>query len=100
MTAPAPVFQYFGIFKPQNARKTSFALVDKRGIFRGMPDKIRTCDLQSRSLTLYPAELRAHMSNGAYYTKYLGRCQTFQNEKQEDYWRKTGGLKQIFVFNS
>ena len=27
----------------------------------GMPDRIRTCDLQSRSLTLYPTELRAHM---------------------------------------
>ena len=24
-----------------------------------MPGRIRTCDLQSRSLTLYPAELRA-----------------------------------------
>ena len=28
---------------------------------RGMPDAIRTHDLQSRSLTLYPAELRAHI---------------------------------------
>ena len=28
--------------------------------FLGVPDTIRTCDLQSRSLTLYPAELRAH----------------------------------------
>lgn len=27
----------------------------------GMPDAIRTHDLQSRSLTLYPAELRAHI---------------------------------------
>ena len=26
----------------------------------GMPDWVRTSDLQSRSLTLYPAELRAH----------------------------------------
>ena len=26
----------------------------------GTPDKIRTCDLQSRSLTLYPAELQAY----------------------------------------
>ena len=26
-----------------------------------MPDAIRTHDLQSRSLTLYPAELRAHI---------------------------------------
>ena len=29
------------------------------GIFRGTPDWIRTSDLQSRSLTLYPTELRA-----------------------------------------
>ena len=30
-------------------------------LFRGfgVPDTIRTCDLQSRSLTLYPAELQA-----------------------------------------
>ena len=28
------------------------------GLFVGTPDRIRTCDLQSRSLTLYPAELR------------------------------------------
>ncbi len=31
------------------------------GFLCGMPDRIRTCDLQSRSLTLYPTELRAHM---------------------------------------
>ena len=30
--------------------------------FFGTPDTIRTCDLQSRSLSLYPAELRAHIS--------------------------------------
>ena len=30
------------------------------GDFYGTPDTIRTCDLQSRSLSLYPAELRAH----------------------------------------
>ena len=70
MTAPATVFQYSGIFKPQNARKTSFALVDKRGIFRGTADKIRTCDLQSRSLTLYPAELRAHIQLFTTVTNY------------------------------
>ena len=28
----------------------------------GTPDWIRTSDLQSRSLTLYPTELRAHMN--------------------------------------
>ena len=27
----------------------------------GVPDTIRTCDLQSRSLSLYPAELQAHL---------------------------------------
>ena len=31
------------------------------GYFYGTPDTIRTCDLQSRSLSLYPAELRAHI---------------------------------------
>ena len=33
--------------------------VDSQGFHDGMPGRIRTCDLQSRSLTLYPAELRA-----------------------------------------
>ena len=31
--------------------------------FFGTPDAIRTHDLQSRSLTLYPTELQAHMEN-------------------------------------
>ena len=35
MTASAPVFQYFGLFLPQKAEETSFALVDKRGFFSG-----------------------------------------------------------------
>ena len=30
-----------------------------KAVFYGAPDTIRTCDLQSRSLTLYPTELRA-----------------------------------------
>ena len=33
------------------------------GYFHGTPDTIRTCDLQSRSLSLYPAELRAHIAS-------------------------------------
>ena len=32
-------------------------------VFTGTPDAIRTHDLQSRSLTLYPAELRARTGN-------------------------------------
>ena len=37
----------------------------------GMPDAIRTHDLQSRSLTLYPAELQAHI-NPRNIIAYLG----------------------------
>ena len=33
----------------------------QRSFLRGTPDTIRTCDLQSRSLSLYPTELRAHL---------------------------------------
>ena len=33
-----------------------------QGIAGSTPDWIRTSDLQSRSLTLYPTELRAHMN--------------------------------------
>ena len=36
----------------------------------GMPDAIRTHDLQSRSLTLYPTELRAHIQL-IYYIGYF-----------------------------
>ena len=42
--------------------------------FRGcMPGRIRTCDLQSRSLTLYPAELRA--LNARYFILIHSKCQ-------------------------
>ena len=33
MTAPTTVFWYSGLFLPQKAGKSSFALVDKRGFF-------------------------------------------------------------------
>ena len=33
----------------------------KMDTFIGAPGKIRTCDLQYRKLTLYPAELRVHI---------------------------------------
>ncbi len=33
------------------------------GLQIGTPDAIRTHDLQSRSLTLYPTELQAHICN-------------------------------------
>ncbi len=39
----------------------------------GMPDAIRTHDLQSRSLTLYPTELQAHIL--IYYSLNLRNCQ-------------------------
>ena len=42
--------------------KNLFCQVDKRGFLHGLPDRIRTCDLQSRSLTRYPAEPRADVS--------------------------------------
>ena len=35
----------------------------KKILVFGTADKIRTCDLQSRSLTLYPAELQPRMWN-------------------------------------
>ena len=39
----------------------------------GAPDRIRTCGLQLRRLSLYPAELRAHAA----------RCRDFESEKLE-----------------
>lgn len=44
--------------------------IDNTGFFNGTPDGIRTHDLQSRSLTLYPTELRAHIQL-IYYIGYL-----------------------------
>ena len=46
--------------------------VDSQGFF-GMPGRIRTCDLQSRSLTLYPTELRA--LNARYFIPSAAECQ-------------------------
>ena len=43
----------------------AFVLVDKSGYFYGTADGIRTHDLQSRSLALYPAELQPHISINA-----------------------------------
>ena len=40
----------------------------------GAPDTIRTCGLQSRSLTLYPTELRTHMKLPNNYNRVLTNC--------------------------
>ena len=45
----------------------------------GTPDAIRTHDLQSRSLTLYPAELRAHIQ----LTYYIGYFRVLQGETEK-----------------
>ena len=57
---------FLDIFRPtqpktqkQNPRKR-LNIKHFRGLFRGVPEGIRTPDLLVRSQTLYPAELRAH----------------------------------------
>ena len=51
----------FRLAKPPKEQQKTPA----KGVFQnsnyGMPDTIRTYDLQLRKLTLYPSELRAHM---------------------------------------
>ena len=42
-------------------RITRLILEQSGGLFLGTADGIRTHDLQSRSLALYPAELRPHL---------------------------------------
>ena len=42
---------------------------------RGTPDAIRTHDLQSRSLTLYPAELQARMSSAIFSIAQKNACE-------------------------
>ena len=62
VAALKPVFKLKKPEKPRKApkgrKKTQFALVDKLRFFSGLPDRIRTCGLKSRSLALYPAGLR------------------------------------------
>lgn len=47
----------------------------------GTPDAARTHDLQSRSLTLYPTELRAHKRNNSFIIAYRIR------KSKEKSWR-------------
>lgn len=53
--------KYAAALSEKNAQKSPEAL-HFRGIFSCTPGRSRTCDLQSRSLTLYPTELRALIS--------------------------------------
>ena len=48
--------------------------VDKSAFFVDLPDRIRTCDLKSRSLARYPAMPRVVRAL-AYYNKLRGICQ-------------------------
>ncbi len=65
------LYQKKGAFQEERAKKTACVYNTKRYLKRvdsygnsrvivGTPDAIRTHDLQSRSLTLYPAELQAY----------------------------------------
>ena len=52
------------------------AFPKRQGSFFGTPDAIRTHDLQSRSLTLYPAELQAHIGKTSS-ESYLSSLMTY-----------------------
>ena len=59
------VFKTFCGEKDDKYMKTPhFRAVHLSSTHFGMPDWIRTSGLQSRSLTLYPTELRAHIELG------------------------------------
>ena len=60
-----------------------------------MPGRIRTCDLQSRSLTLYPTELRA--LNGRYFILFRGDCQGVQRSEFCMHERKSFSRRRIFL---
>lgn len=47
-----------------------------RGFFR-VPDRIRTCGLQSRSLSLYPAELQVHTRMHLLYSMDMGYVKSY-----------------------
>ena len=56
----------------------------------GTPDAIRTHDLQSRSLTLYPTELRARISlRPIHYNRKAGKS---KERKEEDFSERERGL--------
>ena len=65
-------------------------------VFRGTPDWIRTSGLQSRSLSLYPAELRAHMERRGdlsplrliYYTIFFGNVKKKTAQKTKKIVKK------------
>ena len=60
------------------------------GTFYGTPDAIRTHDLQSRSLTLYPTELRARISwRPIYYNRKAGKS---KERKEEDFSERERGF--------
>ena len=61
----------------------------------GMPGRIRTCDLQSRSLTLYPTELRA--LNGRYFILFRGDCQGVRRAEFCMHVRKTFSRRKIIL---
>ena len=59
----------------------------------GMPDRIRTCDLRSRSPTLYPAELRAHIYiyRNIWYTDCCFGHKSSSHDYCGNYYIKTSG---------
>ena len=56
--APAFYFPLCTMQPPEKRKKNPLNPYDSRGL-SCTPGRIRTCDLQSRSLTLYPTELQA-----------------------------------------
>ena len=59
----------------------------------GTPDAIRTHDLQSRSLTLYPAELRAHLVDASSNITDL----TTDFKCKSDFWESFFAVKNFRV---
>ena len=64
-----------------------------QGLAESTPGRIRTCGLQSRSLTLYPTELRVQVHLLLYYA-HLGMSTTAKDDGNEEKLRRKsiGGL--------
>ena len=57
-----------GIFLENGSKEFYLSIISHFSIFvNGTPYTIRTCDLQFRKLTLYPAELRVHILHILYH---------------------------------
>ena len=78
----------FSLFEAQLLveREEKNAKIDDFFCKYGMPDTIRTYDLQLRKLTLYPTELRAHMWIASASADYYSTVQRLKDHRAKTFF--------------